>query len=1006
MDNTPHRVNPFSLTVASFNANGLARQIDLVREFVKNHSIDILLVQETLLKPCRRNPRIANYNIIRNDRSGRPLGGTLIYYKRSLHVCPIDTPVMTNMEASVCHIGMTGHQPIVLASVYLSPNKELLRGDLEALLNLSDSVILAGDINASHTRWGSTYINRIGVALDSLTDQLNINLVAPYEPTRFPHSDHRNQRPNILDMALLRGVTLALRSVEVIHELDSDHRPVLFKLGPTQRTTQLKKIVDWKKFNTTIQSTQSEYLTQIPDQIETASAAVAAASSLTNHIKSAIESSSREIPDTYQGRWELPEELRDLLRRKNAATRRYDRHPTVENRRSLRALQRDVKRRIAEFRGERWDRLLGEISPSHLAYWPLARALKNETNSVMPPLIRPNLPPAFLDAEKADCLADSVASQCSPSREPSDDRHIHLVESEVERRTSLPPAGDLITPTDFDEVKTLVKNLHAKKAPGPDGISNKVIKLLPDDIIGLLVCIFNALLAACVFPDAWKEANVIGIHKPGKSSNLPSSYRPISLLNSFAKIYERIILARLKIATQLKGIPIDEQFGFREAHSCPEQVYRLTEYILNRLNRHKPVGTGALFFDIAKAFDKVWHSGLIYKLYEAGIPDRLVRIIRDYLSNRQFRFRVEGTLSSPRPIMAGVPQGSVLSPHLFCFYTHDIPKTPGVELALYADDTALYTSAQTSKLTTKRLQVAAVALGEWFRKWRIEVNPEKSAAAFFYKHNRLTIASDTSHINPKRLKPIKLYNRDIPWQKTVKYLGVTLDTQMTFKPHIQNVRNKAKYVLSRLFCFINKKSKMSLRHKVTLYKTVIRPVMTYASIVFAHTHPRHIHRLQAVQNKFMRMATGSPWYIRNIDLHKDLELPTLQKYFKEASQRHFEKAMRHPNQLVRIAADYTPAAITKIKQRRPRHVLSDPDDPITIYTSQFTHTPRRRRRRRRPPLFRPVNTRDPGQRSITSRNTDATYPHSYNQDTALSRGSVSQETPLGRALSPPSLNSG
>ncbi|MBL2440209.1 reverse transcriptase family protein, partial [Klebsiella pneumoniae] len=144
--------------------------------------------------------------------------------------------------------------------------------------------------------------------------------------------------------------------------------------------------------------------------------------------------------------------------------------------------------------------------------------------------------------------------------------------------------------------------------------------------------------------------------------NHPTSYRPISLLMSLGKLYERLLYKRLRDFVSSKGILIDEQFGFRTNHSCVQQVHRLTEHILVGLNRPKPLYTGALFFDVAKAFDKVWHNGLIFKLFNMGVPDSLVLIIRDFLSNRSFRYRVEGTRSSPRSLTAGVPQGSVLSP--------------------------------------------------------------------------------------------------------------------------------------------------------------------------------------------------------------------------------------------------------------------------------------------------------------------------------------------------------
>ncbi|TLM35181.1 reverse transcriptase family protein, partial [Acinetobacter baumannii] len=400
----------------------------------------------------------------------------------------------------------------------------------------------------------------------------------------------------------------------------------------------------------------------------------------------------------------------------------------------------------------------------------------------------------------------------------------------------------------------------------------------------MLATILNAAMTNCIFPAAWKEADVIGIHKPGKPKNETASYRPISLLPAIGKLYERLLRKRLWDFVSANKILIDEQFGFRARHSCVHQVHRLTEHILLGLNRRKPIPTGALFFDIAKAFDKVWHNGLIYKLYNMGVPDRLVLIIRDYLSNRSFRYRVEGTRSRPRHVTAGVPQGSALSPLLFSLYINDIPRSPETHLALFADDTAIYYSCRKKALLHRRLQTAATTMGQWFRKWRIDINPTKSTAVLFKRgrppNTTLSIPLPTRRVNnpAPAVRPITMFDQPIPWAPKVKYLGVTLDSRMTFRPHIKTVRDRAAFILGRLYPMICRRSKMSLRNKVTLYKTCIRPVMTYASVVFAHAARIHLKSFQIIQSRFCRIAVGAPWFVRNVDLHDDLDLESISKY--------------------------------------------------------------------------------------------------------------------------------
>ncbi|GBP05412.1 Probable RNA-directed DNA polymerase from transposon BS [Eumeta japonica] len=204
----------------------------------------------------------------------------------------------------------------------------------------------------------------------------------------------------------------------------------------------------------------------------------------------------------------------------------------------------------------------------------------------------------------------------------------------------------------------------------------------PDQISQWAGCGLRTGCCPCV------EVEVIGIHKPGKPRNLPASYRPISLLSGLGQLFERVLKTRLSNHLFGKGLIIDEQFGFRPAHSCPQQVLRLVEYVSEGFKIKQK--TVAIFFYGVKAFNRVWHADLVYKLYSLQVPDRLILIIQNFLSNRHFTFRHERTHSTRRLIRAGVPQGSALSPLLYSAHTNDIPRpTSGVQLALFADDTAL-----------------------------------------------------------------------------------------------------------------------------------------------------------------------------------------------------------------------------------------------------------------------------------------------------------------------------
>ena len=187
------------------------------------------------------------------------------------------------------------------------------------------------------------------------------------------------------------------------------------------------------------------------------------------------------------------------------------------------------------------------------------------------------------------------------------------------------------------EVSNIIKNLKNNKSPGHDKITNKIIKNLPPKSIIWLTYIYNALLRLSYFPPTWKHSIIITILKPGKPSNCPTSYRPISLLPAFGKMFEKIILKRLMSIAQKENILPDIQFGFRSNHSTTHQLHRVTDFISSALETKKYCS--GVFLDVAKAFDTVWHQGLLFKLKKI-LPAPYYLLLKSYLENRSFKVRI------------------------------------------------------------------------------------------------------------------------------------------------------------------------------------------------------------------------------------------------------------------------------------------------------------------------------------------------------------------------------
>ncbi|GBN36250.1 RNA-directed DNA polymerase from mobile element jockey [Araneus ventricosus] len=221
-------------------------------------------------------------------------------------------------------------------------------------------------------------------------------------------------------------------------------------------------------------------------------------------------------------------------------------------------------------------------------------------------------------------------------------------------------------------------------------------------------------------PTKWKTATIIPILKPGKDPTDPVSYRPISLLPSISKIAEHIILSRLNDFLEENNILIPDQFGFRKNLSTTHQLLRVTEYIQEGLNNK--LKTGAVFFDIQKAFDRVWQDGLIHKLINYNTPHYLVKIFHSYLSNRIFAVRVNNELSHTKIIKAGVAQGSKSGPILFALYINGMPKQHNTLLSIFADDTAILARNKNHNYIHLALNKHLKKLEDWFAKWKIQIN--------------------------------------------------------------------------------------------------------------------------------------------------------------------------------------------------------------------------------------------------------------------------------------------
>jgi hypothetical protein len=271
--------------------------------------------------------------------------------------------------------------------------------------------------------------------------------------------------------------------------------------------------------------------------------------------------------------------------------------------------------------------------------------------------------------------------------------------------------------------------------------------------------------------------------------------------------------------------------------------------------------TGAVFLDVAKAFDTVWVDGLLYKLTVLNFSSYLVKAIPSYLQYRTFQTIFQSATSTCCSMRVGVAHGGIVSPVLFSLYVNDMP-TPSlhVELALFADDMALVATSRSTSLVVNYLEAYLCRLEHWLWDWRISINVSKSTAMLFTARRI------------QRPRPIQFLGEPIAWVETAPYLEVTLDTWLSWSAHINQVGRKEVQRLSAVGPLRNRKSSLSIGNGVLLHKQLICPMMYYACPVWRSAARRHVRKLQVLQSKCLRIATNATWYVGNKHIHEDLRL--------------------------------------------------------------------------------------------------------------------------------------
>ena len=774
----------------------------------------------------------------------------------------------TNLQAVAVRLHL--EKTVTVCSLYL-PHIPVTKQNLANLIQqLPAPFLLLGDMNAKSPLWGGDLTDVRGRIFEDLLRDLNVSILNDHTPT---HYHVQTDSSSVIDLSICSSDILPELKYSVVNDLhDSDHYPICletsgifqsFDKPPRYNTSK----ADWPNFK------ESTKISEQQQQHHNFSDAETLSKFITDTI---IHAANSFIPKT-SGRLRRPpvpwwnSQCRDAARERLRAERAMKRNHTVENKIRYNRARAKCKYICNISRKESWIKYVSSLTKTLNLHevWKKVKKIGGKFASNPHPslLSRTNNEIITEHATVANMLASSFASVSGHHNYTPEFVRLKNVAEARPLNFNTVCNDQYNLPFTMTELNSTLSRT-ADTSPGIDLITYPMIKSIHPSLLSMILRLYNRLFERGEFPVTWKTAIVIAIPKPGKDHLDPANYRPISLICCLSKLMESMVNVRLMWYLEANSLITAQQSGFRKHRSTTDHLIDLETAVRVAMSRRQH--TVAVFFDLKKAYDTAWRHGILKQLYDFGMRGCLPIFVRNFMHERSISVRVGNSCSASYDLLEGLPQGSPLSCTCFLIAINKIADNLpiAVRSTLFVDDYTIYASGTLPHLIERQLQLALNRLSVWSQSCGLSFSPSKTVAMHICRKQNCTKIVNTLTMNGTPLLT----------KENHKFLGLTFDNSLTWRPHITNLKKSCHKTLDLLKHLSYKKWGADRTTLLRLYIMLLKPKLDYGCEAYGSACRSLIDTLPPIQNAAIRIATGAYRSSPVMSLHAEAGLKPLEYY--------------------------------------------------------------------------------------------------------------------------------